>query len=94
MDVSTAPAAAREAYGAAVRYFENHAKNMDYPRYLENGWPIGSGPVESTCKNAVKRRLDGCGMRWRPPGSDAVCRLRALKLSGADAWEALWYSAA
>ena len=30
---------------------------MDYPRYVANGWQIGSGPVESACKTVVANRL-------------------------------------
>ena len=44
---------------------------MDYPRYLANGWQIGSGPVESACKTVVANRLKGSGMRWGEDGSDA-----------------------
>lgn len=85
---------ARAAYDTALRYFRNHADHMHYPEYLARGWPIGSGAVEAGCKHVVKARLDGSGMRWRESGSDAVCRLRALFLSGANAWQALWRAAA
>lgn len=90
LDVSGYSAVARQAYSDHTRYFRNHHHRMDYPRYLANGWQIGSGPVESACKTVVGYRLKGSGMRWGEPGSDAVCHLRALYLSERSQWDALW----
>lgn len=90
LDVATLPASASAALNDCLRYFKNHQHRMDYPRYLANGWQIGSGPVESACKTVVANRLKGSGMRWGEDGSDAVCHLRALYLSEPDQWEAFW----
>lgn len=84
------PASARAAHADCVRYFQNHYHRMDYPRYVANGWQIGSGPVESACKTVVANRLKGSGMRWGEDGSDAVCHLRALYLSQTGQWESFW----
>jgi hypothetical protein len=46
-----------------VRYLRKHQHQMDYPAYLARGWPIGSGPMESFCKQ-LGLRLKGPGMRW------------------------------
>jgi hypothetical protein len=81
---------ARQAHADCLRYFRNHHHRMDYPRYVANGWQIGSGPVESACKTVVANRLKGSGMRWGEDGSDAVCHLRALYLSQPGQWEAFW----
>jgi len=90
MDVSVCTAVARAAHADHTRYFRNHKHRMDYPRYLANGWQIGSGPVESACKTIVANRLKGGGMRWGEDGSDAVCHLRALYLSEPSQWAAFW----
>jgi hypothetical protein len=90
LEPSEARAAARAAHADCVRYFQNHRHRMDYPRYLANGWQIGSGPVESACKTVVANRLKGSGMRWGEDGSDAVCHLRALYLSQPGQWESFW----
>jgi hypothetical protein len=90
LDLTNHPASARQAYADCVRYFQNHQHRMDYPRYVANGWQIGSGPVESACKTVVANRLKGSGMRWGEDGSDAVCHLRALYLSEPGQWEAFW----
>lgn len=90
LDLSAACTSARAAHADCLRYFRNHRHRMDYPRYLANGWQIGSGPVEAACKTVVANRLKGSGMRWGEDGSNAVCHLRALYLSQPGQWEAFW----
>jgi hypothetical protein len=90
MDVSECSGAVQESHRQHTQYFRNHVARMDYPRYVSNGWQIGSGPVESACKTVVGNRLKGSGMRWGKDGSDAVCHVRALYLSQPDQWEAFW----
>ena len=90
LDVSSVSAETRETHRCTVQYFRNHQHRMDYPRYVRNGWQIGSGPVESACKTVVGNRLKGGGMRWGKAGADAVCHLRALYLSEPACWESFW----
>lgn len=71
-------------------YFAYHAGRMDYPRYQQQGLPIGSGTVESACKVVLKQRLSQGGMRWTRRGAQAVATLRAWHRSGR--WTALWAS--
>lgn len=86
--------AQRECYRQQAQYVRNNVHRMDYPTYLARGWMIGSGPVEAACKLVVGGRLKGSGMRWREPGSDSLCHLRALFLSQPGQWEAFWYQTA
>ena len=90
LDIAGRSAAVQKAHHCETGYFRNHAHRMDYPRYVANGWQIGSGPVESACKTVIGNRLKGGGMRWGSPGSDAVCHLRALYLSEPTQWESFW----
>ncbi len=90
LDVNSASAEAREIHRQTTQYFRNHEHRMDYPRYVRNGWQIGSGPVESACKTVVGNRLKGGGMRWGRVGADAVCHLRGLYLSEARCWDSFW----
>lgn len=90
LDLTDRSSATRSAHAECLGYFQNHQHRMDYPRYVANGWQIGSGPVESACKAVVANRLKGSGMRWGLAGSDAVCHLRALYLSEPSQWEAFW----
>lgn len=57
---------------------------MNYPRFIAQGWPIGTGMMESTGKQLVARRLKGCGMHWSRDGATAVTAL----LNGH--WHQLW----
>jgi hypothetical protein len=77
-------------HAEAVNYLSNNLHRMDYPRYLANGWLIGSGAVESACKTVVGQRLKQAGMRWRPYGTDSMCHLRALFKSESTQWQAFW----
>ena len=80
----------RLGHDGVLNYLRNNVDRMDYPRYLRNGWQIGSGAVESACKTVVNQRLCLGGMRWGEEGSDAVAHLRALYRSDPDQWEAFW----
>jgi hypothetical protein len=90
LDLSGRSEAVREAHRRETNYFRNHEHKMNYPYYLSQGWPIGSGPVESACKTVVNNRLNGSGMRWGSAGSNALCHLRALCLSERNQWESYW----
>jgi hypothetical protein len=90
LDVSQRSAAVQESHRVHTQYYRNHVARMDYPRYVANGWQIGSGPVESACKTVVGNRLKGGGMRWGSDGADNLCHLRALYLSEPGQWEAFW----
>lgn len=79
----------RKAVKGLLRYVRSNAERMRYPQYRAKGWKIGSGPVESACKQIVSQRLKlNAGMRWRVENADAIARLRCIWLS--NAWNAFW----
>ena len=47
----------------------------------QQSFPIGSGVVESACKQIVSERMKLAGMRWKKPGAQAVMTLRCITLS-------------
>ena len=58
-------------------YFHNHEHKMDYPRYVTNGWQVGSGPVEPARIRAVTQRLKwerACGGANKDPPPSATCK--------------------
>jgi hypothetical protein len=61
---------------------------MHYDKYLEEGYPIGTGVVESTCGHTVKDRMEGTGRRWSVEGAESTLLLRSVYTSGD--WEAYW----
>lgn len=83
---------ALQAAGLAdhARYFEHHQRRMQYHEFREQGWLIGSGPVESEIKQ-FKARLTGPGMRWARPNAERMLVIRSAVLS--DDFDALWAAA-
>lgn len=90
LDLTTASPLVIEAHRQLTGYVRNNLHRMDYPTYVQNGWQIGSGRVESACKSVVACRLKGPGMRWREPGTNSLCHLRALLKSEPSAWQYFW----
>ena len=72
----------------AIRYFENHKKWMCYNVYLKEGYPIGSGVVESSCCHTVKSRMEGSGRRWSIQGAESTLLLRSIYTS--NDWDEYW----
>lgn len=70
-----------------IHYFSANRDRMNYPNYRRLGYHIGSGVVESACKQ-FGARLDAVGMRWTEEGAGAIAALRAVKLSGR--WDSFW----
>jgi hypothetical protein len=54
-----------ESVQKQVHYFRKREALLQYPVYQQQGWPIGSGMVESANKVVVQARLKGAGMRFR-----------------------------
>jgi len=65
-----------------IKYFTNHGHKMDYPKYLEKGYPISSALVESNCRHFVKDRMEQSGMRWSDEGAQKMLDVRAVKMNG------------
>ena len=65
-----------------AQYFQRNLPYMDYARYLQNGWPIGTGVIEGVCRHLVKDRMELSGMRWTMAGAEALLALRAINENG------------
>ena len=65
----------------AITYYKNNQKRMDYDPFRKQGYLIGSGSVESACKQIVSLRLKRAGARWSETGASAVAKARAAWLS-------------
>lgn len=65
----------------AITYYTNNQKRMDYARFRKLDYFIGSGSVESACKQIVSLRLKRAGARWTKTGASAVAKARAAWLS-------------
>lgn len=61
-----------------LSYLQKREAQMQYPQYQQDGWPIGSGMVESAHKRVLQARLKGAGMQWSRPNVNAMLALRLL----------------
>ena len=57
-------------------YFRKHKRRMQYLELREEGYPIGSGTVESEAKQ-FKARFCGPGVRWSRAGAQRLIPIRA-----------------
>jgi hypothetical protein len=66
----------------AATYFSNNAERMRYDRFRAAGYMIGSGTIESACKQIVTHRLCLPGAQWEVEGAIHTAKARASWLSG------------
>jgi hypothetical protein len=71
-----------------LAYLEKREVQMRYPSFQEQGWPIGSGMVESGNKLVVEARLKGAGMHWERGNVNSMLGLRNIVCS--DRWTDEW----
>ena len=73
--------ASRPFVEKAITYYTNNEKRMDYARFRQQGYLIGSGTIESACKQIAAARLKCSGARWTLAGVIATAKARAAWLS-------------
>lgn len=79
--------------GQAVRreqnYFAGQEHRMKYQQIADRGWPIGSGAVESVCRQR-QCRFKRPGQFWTAKGLRHLCALEEARHN--HHWEELWTS--
>lgn len=73
---------ARENADRCADYLLAKRDYLNYPRALQQGWPIATGVIEGACRHLVKDRMDITGSRWGLNGAETVLKLRALRSNG------------
>lgn len=71
-------------------YFASQAGRMNYQEIADRGWPIGSGPVESACRQS-QGRFKRPGQFWTPAGLQNLSALDDARRN--DHWDELWLTA-
>lgn len=66
----------------ALTYFNNNMERMRYAQFRAAGYLIGSGVIESGCKQIVSRRLKLPGAQWNLDGAILTAKARCVWLSG------------
>lgn len=84
----------RGAAGKVMRqeqnYFAAQATRMHYKASADRGWPIGSGAVESACRQRQCRRKRP-GQFWTQTGLRHLDALEEARDNGH--WDQVWLSA-
>lgn len=78
----------RRALQTLQGYMGKRLEMLDYPRFLAEGFQIGSGPTESQCKS-LAARLKGRGRRWNRSGIDAHMAIDCL-YHNPKQWTTYW----
>lgn len=86
------PAQAAQARDQTVAYLAKRWHQIQYAAFGAQGYPLGSGAVESANKLVVEARLKGSGMHWAPQNVNPLLALRGAACSDRwdDAWPQLW----
>ena len=77
-----------EGLSEHLAYLEKRTAQMQYPDFQAQGWPIGSGMVESANKLVVEARLKGAGMHWQRANVNPMLGLRNIVCN--DRWNQEW----
>jgi hypothetical protein len=75
-----------------LAYLEKRVAQMQYPHFQAEGWPIGSGMVESANKVVLEARLKGAGMHWSRASVNPLLTLRNAVCN--DRWAEAWQQSA
>jgi hypothetical protein len=77
-----------QAITGNLAYLKKREKQIQYPTFQAQGWPIGSGIVESGNKLVVEARMKGAGMHWHEAHVNPMLALRNIICS--DRWKEEW----
>ena len=88
-----AAASAGQVIEDCLGYLGSRRAQIRYAHFVAQGYPIGSGSVESANKVLVEARLKGSGMRWARANVNRVLVLRCLVRNErwTEAWPGIWH---
>ncbi len=70
--------AAVETVDKSLHYLRQRSEMIRYAHFRAQGYPIGSGSVESAHILVVQSRMKQAGMRWEPSHVNAILAMRNL----------------
>lgn len=79
---------AKEVIESSLAYLQKRREMIEYAKFQMEGYPIGSGCVESANKVVVESRLKQAGMRWKRENVDPMLGLRNVACN--QRWEEAW----
>jgi hypothetical protein len=72
----------RDFIQGQIDYFNENKERMKYDTHRASRLPIGSGTIESACKNVIGGRMKQGGMTWSEMGADGMLQIRSSIASG------------
>lgn len=84
----TAPTTPGAVITQSLTYLKKRLAPIQYATFTAQGYPLGSGSVESANKLVVEARLKGAGMRWARAHVNPLVALRTVACS--DRWAEAW----
>ncbi len=72
----------RDLIQGQIDYFTDNKERMKYDAYRASRLPIGSGTIESACKNVIAGCMKPGGMSWSETGADGMLQIRSSIASG------------
>lgn len=79
--------AATKAADEAIDYYQKNQKRMKYKQARQRNEPVGSGAIESTCRQ-LQCRMKRCGQFWSTSGDEALLCLEMFWRN--QRWEMLF----
>lgn len=79
--------AATKAADEAIDYYQKNQKRMKYKQARQRNEPVGSGAIESTCRQ-LQCRMKRCGQFWSTTGDEALLCLEMFWRN--QRWEMLF----
>jgi hypothetical protein len=80
-------AAAAKTAGSAIEYYQNNQSRMKYKEGEQRNEPVGSGPIEATCRQ-LQCRMKRPGQFWSTHGDEALLCLDMFWRN--ERWELLF----
>ncbi len=78
------------ALDKSLHYLRERGEMIRYAHFRAQGYPIGSGSVESAHILVVQSRMKQAGMRWEPSHMNSLLAMRNLACN--DRWREGWVS--
>jgi hypothetical protein len=75
-----------------IGYLHRFADALNYHKFKERGYPVGSGEIESAHKSVPQKRLKLPGACWHPDSINPMLALRILRAH--EWWEDFWHKRA
>jgi len=80
-NIKTSSKEIQEKIKESIGYYKNNRDKMRYKKFKHDGYFIGSGVVEGSCKHNVAQRLKKSGMRWDICNANSILQLRNCVLN-------------